>query len=211
MAYGFSCLTLLRTFPNTRLKPDSITEREKAIPFKQKKLEVDKLKEEGLLTCSAFNVSSIKICCNFSLTKLIQNCSKPFFWKKKKWLACNYFCKTILKSFLGDIIKSLNRKVSGIRRKQHSFYLGEINLEKVQEGLTKAKMSVVGFLLLLLLLPRIIPFKPDEQYHPPQLLIIQKRSYLEYFKAIDIQHTNVVFFVFLLHRFVDGLGERPAW
>lgn len=122
----------------------------------------------------------------------------------------NYFCKTILKSFLGDIVKSLNRKVSGTRRKQHSFYLGEINLEKVQEGLTKAKMSIVGFLLLLLL-PRIIPFKPDEKHHPPQLLIIQNQSYLEYFKAIDVQHTDVVFLAFLLHRFVDGLGERPAW
>lgn len=30
-------------------------------------------------TCSAFRVSSMKICCSFSFTKLMQNCSKPFF------------------------------------------------------------------------------------------------------------------------------------
>ena len=35
------------------------------------------------LTCSAFNVNSMKICCNFSFTKLIQNCSNPFFYGKK--------------------------------------------------------------------------------------------------------------------------------
>lgn len=37
-----------------------------------------------LPTCSAFRVSSIKICCSFSLTKLMQNCSKPFFCGEKK-------------------------------------------------------------------------------------------------------------------------------
>lgn len=31
------------------------------------------------LTCSAFSVSSMKICWSFSFTKLIQNCSNPFF------------------------------------------------------------------------------------------------------------------------------------
>ena len=31
------------------------------------------------LTCSALSVSSMKICWSFSLTKLMQNCSKPFF------------------------------------------------------------------------------------------------------------------------------------
>lgn len=35
-----------------------------------------------LNTCSAFNVSSMKICWSFSLTKLMQNCSNPFFWNK---------------------------------------------------------------------------------------------------------------------------------
>lgn len=34
-------------------------------------------------TCSAFRVSSMKICCNFSLTKFIQNCSKPFLCRAK--------------------------------------------------------------------------------------------------------------------------------
>lgn len=34
-------------------------------------------------TCSAFRVSSIKICCSFSLTKLMQNCSKPFLCRGK--------------------------------------------------------------------------------------------------------------------------------
>lgn len=33
-------------------------------------------------TCSAFRVSSMKICCSFSFTKLMQNCSKPFFCMK---------------------------------------------------------------------------------------------------------------------------------
>lgn len=36
-----------------------------------------------IFTCSAFRVSSIKICCNFSLTKFIQNCSKPFLCRGK--------------------------------------------------------------------------------------------------------------------------------
>lgn len=31
-------------------------------------------------TCSAFRVSSMNICCSFSFTKLMQNCSNPFFW-----------------------------------------------------------------------------------------------------------------------------------
>ena len=31
------------------------------------------------LTCSALSVSSMKICCSFSFTKLMQNCSNPFF------------------------------------------------------------------------------------------------------------------------------------
>ena len=30
-------------------------------------------------TSSARSVSSMKICCSFSFTKLMQNCSKPFF------------------------------------------------------------------------------------------------------------------------------------
>lgn len=34
-------------------------------------------------TCSAFSVSSMKICCSFSLTKLMQNCSKPFLWMRR--------------------------------------------------------------------------------------------------------------------------------
>lgn len=37
-------------------------------------------------TCSAFRVSSIKICCSFSFTKLIQNCSNPFLCRSKQLL-----------------------------------------------------------------------------------------------------------------------------
>lgn len=33
------------------------------------------------LTCSAFKVSWMKICCSFSFTKLMQNCSNPFLSK----------------------------------------------------------------------------------------------------------------------------------
>lgn len=37
-------------------------------------------------TCSAFSVNSMKICCSFSLTKLMQNCSNPFFWRRDSTL-----------------------------------------------------------------------------------------------------------------------------
>lgn len=48
-------------------------------------------------TCSAFRVSSIKICCSFSLTKLIQNCSKPFL------------CRGRTQSGLYQIITTVNQ------------------------------------------------------------------------------------------------------
>lgn len=39
---------------------------------------------QEVFTCSAFSVSSMKICCSFSFTKLMQNCSNPFFWRRLK-------------------------------------------------------------------------------------------------------------------------------
>lgn len=47
------------------------------------KSEAKKQQMDTSFTCSAFRVSSIKICCNFSLTKFIQNCSKPFLCRSK--------------------------------------------------------------------------------------------------------------------------------
>lgn len=70
-------LTSVGPFPNTRQKPKSVIKRE--IYISEATQTENETKGEGLLTCSAFSVSSIKICCNFSLTKLMQNCSKPFF------------------------------------------------------------------------------------------------------------------------------------
>lgn len=43
---------------------------------------------------------------------------------------------------------------------------------------------------------------------PPPAPSYSKWSYLEYFKAIDVQDTNVIFFMVLLHCFVDGLREN---
>lgn len=164
------------------------------------------MEEEGLLTCSAFNVSSIKICCNFSLTKLIQNCSKPFFWKKKKKvLALIVYAKSFKSFFLSDLlwcfnVESLNRKVGGFSRKLHSLYSGETHL--VQENLTWAKTG----LWWVFWLPRIISSSQMKCITLP-VSNYSNSSYLEYFKAIDVQDSNVVFFMVLLHRFVDGLGE----
>lgn len=98
----FFCLTLLSTFSNKKTIIWTYYQK-RDIYTLQNKSETEQDEGRGLLTCSAFNVSSIKICCNFSLTKLIQNCSKPFFWRKEKdkvLLLCTCFCKIILKSLL---------------------------------------------------------------------------------------------------------------
>lgn len=49
-----------------------------------KKPQPNQQQRDTNVTCSAFRVSSIKICCNFSLTKLIQNCSKPFLCRETR-------------------------------------------------------------------------------------------------------------------------------
>lgn len=66
-------------------------------------------------------------------------------------------------------MKRLNRNAGGINRKWHSLYLGETNLVKVHEELTKAKMSQSVFFSL----PRITSFKPDEMHPPHKSPIIQ--------------------------------------
>ena len=58
-------------------------------------------------------------------------------------------------------MKKLNRNVGRMRRKQHSLYLGETNLVKVQEDLKKAKTSHNSFFPL----PRMISFKQDNRHH----------------------------------------------
>ena len=44
----------------------------------------------NLTTCSAFKVSSMKICCSFSFTKLMQNCSKPFLCQRRNRITVIY-------------------------------------------------------------------------------------------------------------------------
>ena len=137
------------------------------------------MKEGAVLTCSAFNVSSIKICCNFSLTKLIQNCSKPFFWEKKKMkklLPLIVSAKSFWSHFLSDLVrcfhvKSLNRNVGGIRRKLHSLYLGETNLVKAHKNSQRRKLDhSEGFFHCLEL---VYFLKPEEMDHLPQSPVIQ--------------------------------------
>lgn len=95
------------------------------------------------------------------------------------------------------------RNVWGFSKKLYGLYLGETNLEKVHEELNKGKnWVVVGFLHCIEL------FLEDIwNVSPSPVPNYSNWSYLEYFKAIDVQDTDVVFFMVLLHCFVDGLGE----
>lgn len=61
-------------------KKSSALENKASVEIKQKWIEGGKRRRVWRnITCSAFRVSSMNICWSFSFTKLMQNCSNPFF------------------------------------------------------------------------------------------------------------------------------------
>lgn len=135
-------------------------------------------------TCSAFRVSSMKICCSFSFTKLMQNCSKPFFCRRTK-----------------------DEREDGAEQAFAPLTALEGTPKSRDFGCCSRDPS---WGCQLLTAPGSIrsPCCGSREGHSPAGFLQQSNTYLEDFKAVDVQHPDAVLLMRLPHSPVDRLrGE----